>query len=94
MNTLGECQDLAAQIQAALKQYRDRLWAIGVQLEALGEQGVYDAVASLSWEARNGEEKRYLRLVFPTAHGRRRRQYIGSHPRKIEAAKQMVGRTE
>lgn len=94
MSTTGDCEALVSQIEERLRTTTDWLAEINAELTHLKEQGVYDAIPSMSWEARNGGRKKYLRLVFPTEHGRRRREYIGSHPEKIEAAKETIARTK
>jgi hypothetical protein len=62
------------------------------QMADLEKAGVYEAEPTPSFEERNGTG-RYLRLVYPTNGGSRRREYIGCDPDKIAAALAQVERT-
>lgn len=62
------------------------------QIECLEEQGIFDQIPAFSWEERNGKG-RYLRLVYPTQYGKRRRQYVGCQATNIQAAHDKLKRT-
>ena len=94
MDVITECEMLVETIGVRLQEKRRRLGEIGVQIAELEEQGVYDSIPSESFEARNGGEKRYLRLVFPTGGRGRRKVYIGADSAAIEAAREKVKRTK
>jgi len=93
MDAIAECEGLVEGISEKLEEKRHRLGEIEAEVADLEEQGVYGSVPSESWEGRNGGEKRYLRLVFGTEGGERRKEYVGADPAKIEAAKEKVKRT-
>jgi hypothetical protein len=93
MDTLTECWPLVTEIGEQLKEKRERHDEIIQEIEKLQEAGVFDQIPSESWETRNGGETKYLRLVFPTNNGRRRRVYVGCDPAKIARASEKIGRT-
>jgi hypothetical protein len=94
MEAITECYDLTVSIRTCFEKYRHRLVEIEAETTNLTAAGVFDAIPSESWESRNGGENCYLRLVFPTERGRRRRLYVGVDPRKIEAARAKIERTK
>lgn len=64
---------------------------VDMKIEALRLEavGMWPAVPSESWEARNGGDAVYLRLVFPVRKGPggQRKVYVGRDPAKVAAAR-------
>lgn len=60
----------------------------------LEEAGMYPAVPSFTWEARENdgyEQKRYLRLIFPSrTPGIARKVYVGCKAEKVAEAKRLT----
>jgi len=81
------------EVRAGLVAVSTRLDEIADEIMQLQEKGVFDEIPSESWETRNGGETRYLRLVFPTTQGARRKMYVGADPGKIAEAQAKIERS-
>lgn len=93
MSTATQCLDLLDEIRDKIIALDQRIATIDQEMEALVKQGVFDQIPSKSWETRNGGDTKYLRLIFPTVNHKRRKQYVGCDPIKIEAAQAQIERT-
>ena len=94
MEALEQCWPLTIELQEALTAQQHRAAAISAEMDSLIETGVFDAIPSESWESRNGNQNNYLRLVYPTSGGKRRRDYVGSNVTKIKEARAKINRTQ
>ena len=63
-------------------------------LDALTAAGIYDSIPTASYEKRRENGSKALRLVFPTQHGERVREYIGTDPDARAAALAQIERTK
>ena len=63
-------------------------------LDALTAAGIYDSIPTASYEKRRENGSKALRLVFPTQHGERIREYIGTDPDARAAALAQIERTK
>lgn len=90
--SVAEVRSLIEEITERLAEVAGQLAACEAERASLRAEGVFDKVPSASWETRNGKG-RYLRLVFPSNGGARRRRYIGNKPERVTAALAKVGRT-
>ena len=80
-----------------LEQYNnlDELRQKAIQaLDALTAAGIYDSIPTASYEKRRENGSRALRLIFPTQHGTRQREYIGTDPDARAAALAQIERTK
>ena len=85
--------DLLMAIMEDLARLESGLLAIKLEQARLEAAGMYPAVPTESWEARNGGEARYLRMVFPMgALEEGRKIYVGCDPLRIEEAQCMATR--
>ena len=94
MSIATQCLNLLNEIRGQIITLDQRIAAIDQEMEALVKQGVFDQIPSMSWESRNGSKKMYLRLVFPTRGGKRRKEYVGCDPVKIAAAQAKIERSK
>ena len=93
MSTLDQCKEYLVEIAEGLQAVDTMIVAIAKELAQLEKDGVFESEPTESWEARNGNEAKYLRLVFPTEGGKRRRMYVGASEVKIQAARDKIVRT-
>ena len=85
--------DLLMAIMEDLARLESGLLAIKLEQARLEAAGMYPAVPTESWEARNGGEARYLRMVFPMgALKKGRKLYVGADPARIAAARNKAER--
>jgi hypothetical protein len=78
---------------AQVETFLSELTALYLSAQDLGERMDRLATnmtnATPVWEDRGGEEK-YLRLVYPSENGRRRRRYVGNKVARVREALQQV----
>lgn len=92
-------EDHFATIREELQRAGAHLSIMQEELERLERVGMFDAIPTESWQARNGGDKKYLYLLFPQEHDGtfrsptgKKKVYVGCKTQKIADARVQVAR--